>query len=201
MSHVLDLEAWPAEARPRGVHYLCGVMPHPTAPEARDREGLQRTAEALVTEQLERRGGDLWPRAKTADGRFDWDVLHDAAGREGAARLRAQYVHANVEPSDLCDISVPGTSRLRPDAHESGLENVALCGTWTRTGFDTTCVEGAVMAGLAAARVIAGEGRTIIGEGFLRRPVSPPRRVPAVAETVEASEAPATHEARTADGP
>jgi uncharacterized protein with NAD-binding domain and iron-sulfur cluster len=184
MSHVLDLEAWPAEARPRGVHYFCGVVRHPGAADARDREGLQRVAETLVAEQLERRGGDLWPKATTADGRFDWSVLHDAAGREGAARLRAQYVHANVEPSDLCDISVPGTSRLRPDAHESGLENVALCGTWTRTGFDTTCVEGAVMAGLAAARVVAGEGRTIIGEGFLRRPVGPPYRVPGGAPAV-----------------
>jgi hypothetical protein len=172
MSQVLDVESWPAGARPRGLHYFCGSLPAEVAITATGSERAARTAVALAAAQLERRGPELWPLARTAAGSFDWNVLHDPQGREGPRRLEAQYVRANVEPSDLCDASAPGTTRLRPEAHESGLDNLALCGTWTRTSLNTTCVEAAVMSGMAAAHAVTGEGRAIVGDGFLCRPFS-----------------------------
>ena len=165
MSDVLPLEGW-TRPGPLSCHYLCGSFPFESSGGARAR------GEALdaLTGQLERHGGDLWPGARAGGGGFDWSVLHDPLGRKGPVRLEAQYVRANVEPHDLCDGAAPGTSALRPEAHESGLDNVVFAGTWTRTNVNSTCVEAATISGIAAARVLTGPVRPILSEFFMQRP-------------------------------
>ena len=163
MSDVLEVEGW-ERSGPKTCHYLCGshpVMASSADPDARARDALRS--------QFEAHGGRLWPAASTPDGGFDWSVLHDPEGRHGADRLKAQYIRANVSPSDVCDGAAPGTSSHRPEAHETGLQNVVFAGTWTRTNINSTCVEAATISGIAAARVLTGPVRTILNESFMQR--------------------------------
>ncbi len=172
MSEVLRVEGWSSEG-PQSCHYLCGSYPFAFGGEQgcpqREAQGRGRAMEALAT-QLELHGGRLWPGARAPSGGFDWSVLFDPQERDGPARLEAQYVRANIEPSDLCDGAAPGTSALRPEAHESGLDNVVFAGTWTRTNVNSTCVEAATISGIAAARVLTGPRRAILSESFMQRP-------------------------------
>lgn len=171
MSPVLQHEGWGA-AGPRSTHYLCGAWKtdlHRAPSRPHVLREANAAAQAAAREQFEIHGARLWPVARTPDECFDWNVLHDPEGREGARRLEAQYVRANIEPSDLCDGAAVGTSMLRPEAHESGLSNVVLAGTWTRTNVNSTCVEAATMSGLAAARVLTGADRPIFSEFFMQR--------------------------------
>lgn len=177
MTPVLPHESWPAGDAPITTHYLCGgfqsAAMYSDDPEAYER--AQRSAKAALADQLARHGPILWPGATTnatgrGGGEFDWSVLHDPDDRTGPSRLEAQYVRANVAPSDLCACAAPGTSRLRPQPHESGLDNLVLCGTWVDNAVNSSCVEAATMAGMAAARVLTGPQRAIIGEDFMRRP-------------------------------
>ncbi len=162
MSDVLRVEGWRVPG-PSSCHYLCGTHSFP------DDEDPRGVALKALEQQFERHGARLWPGAQRGGG-FDWAVLHDPMGREGPSRLEAQYVRANVEPPDLCDGAAPGTSALRPEAHESGLNNVVFAGTWTRTNINSTCVEAATISGIAAARVLTGPIRTILSESFMQRP-------------------------------
>lgn len=158
MSPVLQHERWGPDGPVCSV-YLCGVdrLEGPAAQ-------ADEVARERLAQQLIREGGLLH------EGGFDFDALHDPQGRSGPERLRAQHVRFNVAPTDLCDGAVPGTARLRLEAHESGLHNLAIASTWTRTGLNTTCVEAAVMSGMAAARALGGCGRGIVGEDLLARP-------------------------------
>ena len=163
MSDVLRVEGW-QHPGPLSCHYLCGSHPFDARGDARE------VAASALQRQLEEHGADLWPGAQAEGGGFDWSVLHDPLGREGPKRLQAQYIRANVEPSDLCDGAAPRTSALRPEAHQSGLHNVVFAGTWTRTNVNSTCVEAATISGIAAARVLTGPVRSILSESFMQRP-------------------------------
>jgi hypothetical protein len=81
--------------------------------------------------------------------------------------VSSQLIRINVRAADLCDGAAVGSSRFRPNVDDTGLANLTYCGTWTRTGINSSCVEAAVMSGMAAARAISGEERVIVGENFL----------------------------------
>lgn len=184
MSPVVAMEGWAPGATPGSTHYLCGAAPSAHLGSTYSRQTLREIheeARVALEAQLQAHGPALWPNAQTTQGSFDWNVLHDPEGRAGPERLRAQYVRGNVLPSDLCDGAAPGTSILRPEAHESGLGNAVLAGTWTRTSVNSTCVEAATMSGLSAARVLTGPQRQILGEFFMQRPRRPVWREPAPA--------------------
>lgn len=76
--------------------------------------------------------------------------------------------------------------RSRLAAHQSGLGNVALAGTWTKTSVATASIESAVMSGVAAARAVGVEGRVILGEAFMSEP-APIVRIAACASRLAAS--------------
>ena len=171
MSQVLAFEEWPAGAGPKSLHYLCGPLNtwDFAAPgtDASTPERALNQVRSLVSGWLQRNAGDIWPDAVGPSGDFDWNVLFapDATGR---AKLDAQYLRANVDPSECCVTSVKGSTRVRLRAHESGFANLYLSGDWARSGLNTAGVESAIMAGLEASRAICGYPETIVGGTFMQ---------------------------------
>ena len=94
---------------------------------------------------------------------IDWSTLHSATDADGAARFDSQYWRANIDPTELYVLSLPGTMRWRMTAGDNEFDNLVICGTWTDSGFNLSSVEGAVMSGLSAAKFISGEPIEIVG--------------------------------------
>jgi hypothetical protein len=108
----------------------------------------------------------LWPLT-SRDANFNWNVLFDPEEREGECRIDYQVVKANVDPSTCCAGSPAGSTQWRLRTDRSGFGHLFLAGAWIDTGFNTECIEAAVMSGKQAARAIAGTGSEIVGENFL----------------------------------
>jgi hypothetical protein len=147
----------------RGIAYFCGALD--------DRAGEDRTtATARVKGNaqafLEEHVGALWPGSVSNGdtGPVDWSVLTDPSGRDGSARLEAQYWCANTTGGERYVLSPAGSMADRLAAGESGVENMMLAGDWTRNGIDGGCVEAAVTSGLQAARALIGHNNPITGE-------------------------------------
>ena len=159
MSHLLGAEQWPPDHRPASVVYFCHTLRDVEAPDdddagypARRRDDVRRNAVEFLRHGVAR----TLPGAML-DGEFDWDLLFDAGNAPGEARLDAQYLRANVDPSDRYVLSLPGTGRLRLRADESGYDNLVLAGDWIDTGLNAGCIESAVMSGIQAANTVTGQ--------------------------------------------
>jgi hypothetical protein len=172
MSQVLAFEPWTGAAKPKSLHYLCGTFATQLYKAPSTQANVQANADALlrtsVITWLEQSSAAAWPNACNGAA-FRWEMLRDPAGRMGPARLDAQYLRANIGPGECCVGSPAGTTRFRLGPGESGFHNLILAGEATRTGCNTSSVEGAVMSGMAAARAISGEPQEIVGYEFLQR--------------------------------
>jgi uncharacterized protein with NAD-binding domain and iron-sulfur cluster len=152
MTHTLAREGWPVDdpGSPRAIAYFCSVLPKGAA-------GDERVAGARVRANardfLERRAGHYWPATADDEGRFRWELL-------AGGSLDAQYLRANVDPSDQYVQSLPGTGRARLAADGSGYGNLFLAGDWIDCGLNAGCVEAAVLAGIQAANAILRRPRT-----------------------------------------
>ena len=167
MSFLLARETWP-DAGPRFIAYLCGQFPDADViPPYTDHEFPARERErfrAHAVEWLQKNAAAIWSRTAGADATgFDWSRLYDANGGADAARLDAQYVRVNIDPSERYVLSVPGSSALRLRAGESGFRNLFLAGDWVRTSINAGCVEAAVMAGMDAASALSGDPIPVVG--------------------------------------
>jgi uncharacterized protein with NAD-binding domain and iron-sulfur cluster len=166
MSHLLPRERWPAGA-PQTLAYLCSRLEDerrvPVADAAYPEEQAARVKENAI-DWLNESAHGLWPAVAQAKGGFDWSSLADPEGRRGMDRLDAQYWQATMSPSERYVLSVPGSTKFRLRANESGFENLVLAGDWVRTGLNVGCAEGAVMAGMQAARAISGWPERIVGD-------------------------------------
>jgi uncharacterized protein with NAD-binding domain and iron-sulfur cluster len=182
MSQELPREDW-GPGGPQSIQYFCGI--YPTDLYARPSSDARVPAEALAgvrrtaVEWFSKNTGLLWPLA-TAQGNpnaLDYRALFDPAGGQGEARLDAQWLRANVDPTECCVAAHKGTTRRRLGPDESGFENLVLAGDWTKNGVNTACVEAAVMSGMAASRALCGSPQVIVGEKFFRNgneePMSP----------------------------
>jgi uncharacterized protein with NAD-binding domain and iron-sulfur cluster len=168
-SGLLARERWDESSWPATLAYFAGVFPEmaeppPPGPCPDFPEAQHRRAYDALRRFMENRLPVLWPAARdpsTSD--FRWELLAAPDELTGPARLSAQYVRANINPSDRYVLSVPGSLgyRLQPD--QSGLRNLLLAGDWVRTGLSAGCIEAAVMAGRAAAQSITGARMTIPG--------------------------------------
>ncbi len=147
MPHLLSREGWPEQDPPRGLAYLCGAMSDgdPASANQRVREKLVRF--------LDEEAGALWPAASGQRG-FRWEVLWDDQDRTGPQRLDAQYLRANVDPSDRYVQSLPGSGKHRIAPGRTGFTNLAVAGDWTACGLDAGCVEAATRSGVLAAKAI-----------------------------------------------
>jgi hypothetical protein len=154
MSHLLQHEGWTAQDRPGSLFYLCSVLPTGIYARPPSETGVPQEAQMQVS--------DLYG---------DWLNVHGSSVWPGLAADSPASLHlrANVNPTDCCPGSAAGTTALRLAAGESGFDNLYLAGCWTRTGLNTTCVEGAVMSGMQAARAISGYPATVVGEDFMRQ--------------------------------
>jgi uncharacterized protein with NAD-binding domain and iron-sulfur cluster len=166
MTHLLPREGWPESTGVASIGYLCGTM---TEVESETQAEADARAFAAGLEHLRRNALVLWPGAaeRGADG-FDWSLLFDPDGRDGEARLRAQYWRANIRGSERYVLTPPGSvaHRLRPG--ESGCENLVLAGDWTRNGICGGSVEAAVTSGKLAAKALSGSPAVVPGtEGWL----------------------------------
>ncbi len=178
MSHLIPRESWDPSDGVRTIAYFCGVLD-----EVPDEPPADATARVMANaiDFLEADMATLWPNAKRADGSFDWDVLVDPDGGNGASRFEAQYWRANVTPSEQYVLTTAGSVEHRLPSDESGFENLSLAGDWTRNGIDGGCVEAAVISGIEAAARITGVGAVIPGrESRWLRPA--PVELPAYVE-------------------
>lgn len=69
---------------------------------------------------------------------------------------RCSYTRVNLDPTERYVLSVKGSVGYRLRAHQSGFDNVVLCGDWTYNGINAGCVEAAVMGGLWASNALCG---------------------------------------------
>lgn len=151
MSHLLPREGWPAVGGPRNIAYLCGAMAE--VEPGRADEAVRRRLTSFLADEF----GSLWPKAHACNG-FRWDLLWDDKGRSGPDRLDAQYLRANVDPSDRYVQSLPGTGRFRIAPGDTGFDNLVVAGDWTACGFDAGCLEAATRSGVLAARAVTAAG-------------------------------------------
>lgn len=170
MTQVLAFEPW-AQPAPKSLHYLTGTFKttlykQPSSNAATPAEGLANIRAQTIS-WLNGSSMAIWPLAR-ADGHFDWNVLKAAPGIIGEARLDAQFLRANIDPTECTTLSGTGTTRYRLHAGESGFPNLILAGEGTAMGL-TTSFEGAVMSGAAASRAICGQPAIIVGYDFLER--------------------------------
>jgi uncharacterized protein with NAD-binding domain and iron-sulfur cluster len=150
-SDELQRECWtdPATA-PRSLHYLCGPLDESLVATA----GSGPAAMQLTRDWLLANAGALWPASSPGGSGFDWTLLCDRVEVKGPARLQAQYVRANVEPTERYVLSVAGSTATRLSADGSGLDNLVLAGDWTLGRWNAGCIEAATTSGLNAARVL-----------------------------------------------
>lgn len=180
MSHLLPEEAWPAP-EPKSIAYFCNAFPDAEViPPFTDPTFPKREAErvfAFTRRYLETHIGHLWPEA-TRPGEpdaLDYALLHDPSGGVGEARLRAQYVRANIDPTERYVLSVPGSTQLRLWAGRSGYMNLFLAGDWVMTSINGGCAEGAIEGGLRAAHAMIGSSPRPFTDRHVRDDVTPAR--------------------------
>jgi uncharacterized protein with NAD-binding domain and iron-sulfur cluster len=160
MSHLLAVEGWEGDDRPASVLYFCHTREdRGEPPPARDvaypvRELARLREDAADFLRHDVRHG-LAAMAASGDD-FRWNLLFDDRDATGEQRLDAQYLRANVDPSDRYVLSLPGTGRLRLRADESGYDNLVLAGDWVDSGLNAGCIEAAVMSGIQAGNALTG---------------------------------------------
>lgn len=172
MSQVLTYEPWdPYPKGPKSLQYLCGVLETDLFRAPPDNTQVPAEAKALARDEAIKWFSDkaryIWPDSSPG-GCFDWTILFDPNGVEDSNRIDAQVYLANVDPSSCCVGSPAGSTQWRLATDASGFDNLFLAGTWIDCGFNTECIEAAVMSGLQAARAIAGASFAIPGESFLQ---------------------------------
>jgi uncharacterized protein with NAD-binding domain and iron-sulfur cluster len=172
MSQVLKYERRHVCAeRPMSLQYLCGVLETDLFRKAPDQHQVpaeaRKRARELAIEWLRRKSRYIWPGASPG-GQFDWNVLFDPTCARGPCRIDSQVYRANVDPSSCCVASTAGSTQWRLATDASGFDNLYLAGAWIDTGFNTECIEAAVMSGMQAARAVSGASFAIEGEDFLR---------------------------------
>lgn len=176
MSQVIATEEWTGEVL-KSLHYLCGPIATTLYSQPSPDQTVTEQADALVEEMtlewLENYGVCDWPGGKDANGNFDWSILFDSSNAAGKDRLKAQYLRANVAPTECCGQSLAGTTKHRVSSDDMLLKNLSIVGADTNTGVNVTCVEGATISGRKASRAICGSPQFIPNENYMGGPFNP----------------------------
>jgi uncharacterized protein with NAD-binding domain and iron-sulfur cluster len=169
MTHLVPREAWPPEATPASLAYLCSPLPDDAPPPPRSEHGYAQRQDARVHANalawLDSASAGLWPRAWQAGRGFDWDCLvAPGSTATGPARFDTQYWLATLNPSDRYVLAVPNSVFARIGTQGAGFANLYLAGDYLKTGMNVGCVEAATMGGMHASRAICGVPKDIIGD-------------------------------------
>jgi len=153
MSQTLAREEWPAGDDVNLVAYFCGVLPEDnvTSPEEADEQ-----VRANAIQYFQQHISELWPG-------FAWNLMVDPDDGVGVARFGCQYWRANFTDSERYAQTPAGSVQYRLWPNESGFENLALAGDWTRNGIDGGAVEAAVISGRLASYAICGSPEQVDG--------------------------------------
>jgi len=149
------------EERPGHTAYFCGPWPDSDRAPEDEREAVFQHFKAFADGPLL----ELWPGARGTDGRFDASLL------VGEPSLRGQYWRVNTDGSERYVLSVPGSTKHRLRAGDSGIDNLWLAGDWVRTGFSCGCIEATALSGLQCAAALSGEPVRI--DGLWEQPGAP----------------------------
>ena len=171
MSEIIKSERrGPSVRTPKSVYYFCDVLSSPLyrqPPSKRDTlKKANANARELAIGWLKTQAPSVWPGLKK-NGQFDWSALFASPTKSGVKRFDEQVVRANIDPAECCVASSAGTTAYRLKADDSGFDHLYLAGSWIDTGFNTECIEAAVMSGMQAARAICGQPTSVPGENFL----------------------------------
>jgi uncharacterized protein with NAD-binding domain and iron-sulfur cluster len=170
MSQVMKYEPWDPSTGPKSLQYLCGVIETDLFRAPPDQTQVPANAKALARceaiDWFAYKARYIWSKSSPG-GYFNWNILFDPNGANDPNRIDAQVYRANVDPSSCCVATAAGSTRWRLATDASGFDNLYLAGTWIDTGFNTECIEAAVISGRQAARAISGSSLAIPGEDFL----------------------------------
>jgi len=141
------------------VAYFCNVLADSIPPPRGFAQAWLEEQKNLVMAQATRfltyDISEIWPQAvHPFTGALDWELLVAPGASSPEERLSAQYLRANVEPSERYVLSVPGSGRYRIAPGDTGFSNLYAVGDWTACGLDAGCVEAAVISGMLAANAI-----------------------------------------------
>ncbi|MCB1305251.1 MAG: NAD(P)-binding protein, partial [Leptospiraceae bacterium] len=180
MTQVLKVEGWPQKDPPRSLHYFCGpfntdLYRRPSDRSATPAEGYEAVYR-IASDWFGSYAYSMWQNALNGKDSLDWNELYGPDSSQGPERLKDQFLRANIDPTETVVGSFADSIQYRMGA-ASGFDNLYLAGAWTKNGMNVTCVEGAVMSGMAASRAISGFPETIVGEDFMQanNPGSMPR--------------------------
>ena len=137
-------------------------------PDTDPASGEEEVRETLVR-FLEEEVGSLWPGTRGPLAASPGTRCGTTQGRVGPDRLDAQYLRANLDPSDRYVQSLPGSGRYRIAPGATGFDNLVVAGDWTACGWDAGSMEAATRSGVLAARaVLAGtaERSSTTGRAF-----------------------------------
>jgi uncharacterized protein with NAD-binding domain and iron-sulfur cluster len=147
MTFLLPRESWPANG-PKYIGYFCGQLPDADViPPFTDTSFPDQQAERMKSEST------AWIAANLS---IIWTKFE-------SSQVYSQYLRVNIDPSERYVLSLPGTSKFRLRAGESGYKNLFFTGDWVRTSINAGCVEAAVMAGMDAASALSGDPIHIVG--------------------------------------
>jgi len=161
MSHLIAAERFTAPVK--SIAYFCSPLADPAPGQPASGEPFHRAQQRRVRDSavrfLDQEVGALWPQAREASGGFRWDLLAGDSPEHrkarGERRFDSQFWTANVRPSDLYALSLPGTQRHRLSPLDMSFDNFTVAGDWTLSGLNTGCVESAVMSGLLASHALS----------------------------------------------
>ncbi len=141
------------------VAYFCNVLADSPAPPRGRADDWLAAQQEHVRQQalrfLSRDIASLWPKGTNPLTReLYWELLVDPSGGRDEARLDAQFLRVNVEPSERYVLSVPGSSAHRIAPDDTDFENLYAVGDWTACTINAGCVEAAVISGMVAANGI-----------------------------------------------
>jgi uncharacterized protein with NAD-binding domain and iron-sulfur cluster len=156
-SELIPREHWPPGAAPRSLGYFCSTMPD--EPDFPDQAAADAWVAENAAELLGRGLPILMPAVLDSSGQFRWSLLLDprAAPATGRARLAAQWIRANVTPTERYVLSVAGSSKHRLPVHSpAGPGNLYLAGDWTQCTINAGCMEAATISGMLCAAALSG---------------------------------------------
>ncbi len=153
------MEQWGADP-PASLSYFCSTMPDfgddpfdPFPDQARADAAVRADAVELIGQGLT----PVLPGLDPATGPA-WDLLVDRRDPpgEGEARLDAQWIRANITPTERYVLSVTGSSQFRLPVDDADFANLYLAGDWTQCGLNSGCMEAATMSGMLCSNALCG---------------------------------------------